>query len=259
MKFRLAFFCVLFFGGAGAQVYSPYYFLDTLKDKGITSEIHKTFKNKIYFEQEYSSEEQGSVKDASKNVLQFNKGHNIKSKLFLDRSLRYYYAKYQSDPKLTFEDWNYYSWKGNYDDPDGKKGRYVGCLLFVMTVDGDTVCTWKTSLFEGEFENNTEFSFYLWDENNKSMGEKAHFWPLFSYLNKKGKSGLLNIRIDVYPGKLTCNSIADRGPDLLCTGTVKFEISKTDLDVLKELKDESYKLKFQDYDLENELLWVSKH
>jgi hypothetical protein len=242
-----------------AQVYSPYYFLDTLKDKGITSVQHRNYKNRIYFQYEFSSEEKGLQKDADDNVTQFTKDQNVEMQIYLDRSLRYYYAVNQSDPKLKFEDWNYFPWKGNYYGRQLKNdGRYVGYYLFVMTVNGDTACTWKSSVFEKEFEEATSFTLQLWEENFKNMGsEEKGFYPLFSYVRSQKKTGTLNVRIDVYPGKLTCNSINDRGPQLLATGSVKFLVTKEDLKALEDVPDRSCKLKFQDYE-ENEILWGVK-
>jgi hypothetical protein len=254
----LFFLCIM---SAQAQVYSKYYFLDTLKDKGLTSEMHSKYKNKFFFEQEHSTIKTGTIADADKNILEFNKNHNINANFYLDRSLRYYFAKYQNDKNLKFEDWNYGPWKGNYFNNAGKNtARYVGCLLFVMIVDGDTACTWKSSLFEKNFEEKTDFNFDLWEStnNNKNMGDENEFWPLFSYVKMKKKAGLLNVKIDVYAGKLVCKSIHDRGPDILASGTIKFNVSQSDLDYLDGLSNKSWKLKFKDYDLENELLWGVK-
>ncbi|MCE3226210.1 MAG: hypothetical protein K0S32_761 [Bacteroidetes bacterium] len=260
MKKQLIPFLLFFFYiTASGQVYSPYYYLDTLKDKGLTSDLHAKYKNKFFFGQEHSTITNGTKANADKCITEFNKNHNISAGFYLDRSLRYYYAKYQNDKNLNFADWNYGPWKGNYSGKAEKNtARYVGCLVYVLVVDGDTAGTWKTSLPENTFETETVFEFQFWYEaDDKKHFTSDRFCPLLSYVKSKKKVGTYEARIDVYAGKLVCNNIYDRGPDRLSTGSIKLNVSKEDMDFISDLNI-STKVKFKDYDFENEILWGVK-
>ena len=172
------------------------------------------------------------------------------------------------DLKMNKEDWNFVNYTGNYPVYPDFDGKYMGCLVFVLTCDKDTVATWKTSLteptnkeYKQEFGGKTEFQFYVWDGNFNATNSKNEFHPLYSYIREKKKTGKLEIKLDIHPGKLKCNSVKDIGPDLMATGTFRLIVNDA---ILKEMeqygKDETLKFKWGDYDwnCDQQLWWLFK-
>jgi hypothetical protein len=219
--------------------YSPYYFLDTLIDNGITSPEHDQLKGKISWYVDDNSYPKRNVMGKD-SVLEAQGDMDVKPTFCLSRSLRYYYNKYSNDPTQDAGDWDYVHNKSDriITKPD-YKDVYRGHFIFVLICNNDTVAVWKSSAPQNEFQKKTLVEFYIWEKRFDDLKFEDEFHPLLSYIHEKKKSGTMNIQLSMYAGKINCHSIRDRGPEILSHGNFRLTITEEQLKEILSYKDKT--------------------
>ncbi len=231
-------FCVLL---TKAQ-HSPYFFPDSVYDEGIIDDEHRAKAGQIYFFPDESKYVDNLIKDED-GVYELRPFGEIKCILYLKHSVRYYYEKYLKDAKMNKEDWD-------YRDKIGDKGRVVygdefSYLVFVLKVNGKLIKSWREPLYAYAFLNWTQFDYKIWYrqegssenyDNYKYMNCEPCHYPLYDYLSKNVTKGSYKVELEVYPGMMKCNSIEDKGPDIMAKGEFILTIDGSEAKAIKNTK-----------------------
>lgn len=238
--------------GLSAQ-YSPYYFYDSLKDDGVQSLEHYDNLGKIFLDVQPDYD---IINDSA--GVQTAKGNaSIQARVYLKRSLKYYYLKNLYDTTYNPKDWDYLKYKPNVKmPPHWVETTSLAFFVCVIICNGDTVATWRMVAHNTEFTSKTYFEMPFWN-SSMSASDDTYYYPLADYVGKKKLTGTHEISMYVYPGKIQCNSVNDRGHECLAEGKIKIQITEENL---KELLDQKFikKLEFPACEWGNNLVKLEK-
>src|SRR5688572_17768727 len=140
MKRCIFLFVLVGFGYYGKAQYSPYYFYDSLKDNGIETDEHLQNLGKVFMD--VYPDRDKTVYDQGVPVA--GKGSWVTAKVYLERSLMYYYTKYSLDTNNKVSDWDFRNYRPKVKIPESRNQKTtLGFFVCVLICDGDTVLSWR--------------------------------------------------------------------------------------------------------------------
>lgn len=213
--------------------YSNYYFYDSLKDDGIETQEHFDHLGTIFMD---VLGYEKVIKDSAGTQIT-TADESIEAHIYLKRSLKYYYLKNLYDSTYNAKDWDYINYKPNVKLPaHWVEIKSLAFFVCVLLCDGDTVSSWRLVAPNKDFTSKTHFQIPLWRSSMPATDDR-YYYPLVDYVGKKKLTGTHEISMYVYPGKIQCNRVADRGRECLAEGKIKITISDENL---KELLDQKF-------------------
>lgn len=223
--------------------HSPYFFDEPIYDEGITNDEQRKKAGQIYFYPDDSKWVDNLIEKKADNTYELKPLGEIKAKLYLKHSVRYYYEQYLKNPKMSKSDWEYKDKIG--DKADVVYGDQFSYLVFVLKVNGKVIKSWREPLYAYAFMNWTRFDYKVWyrqkshDENYdnyKYMNCDLCHYPLYDYLAKNAAKGSYKVQLEIYPGMIVCNSVEDKGPDIMAKGSFILTLNSEQAKAIKNPK-----------------------